>query len=100
MGGIPGTQAFLSSLGALDIKEPLTDNQGAGGDFWFRKAFYISANQAMVVPITLPRKPSFFFWEDDNGAVVYATSADRALWNPSQIVVRATTSTTVDLIVG
>ena len=99
MSGISGTQAFLAAQGGIPIKEPIIDNT-ALGDFWVRKGFYISANQPMTIPISLPRTPSFFFFTDDNGAVCYASQSDRALWSPSQIVLRATTSTTVDLIVG
>lgn len=99
-GRVTGTQAFLAASGGIPIKDPLVDNSPVG-DTWVRLNQYISAGGGpMTFAIKLPRQPSFFWWSAHNSAQVWANDADRAQWTPQQIVVRASISTNVDLIVG
>lgn len=106
-GGIGPTQAFLTALGGLPIKEPLQD-QTQVGDFHCRISVFISAGFAggFPVPIKLPRNPSFFFAVADNGAVVYQTLTDRTNSTPTTLYLRARigstdlVSTNVCLLVG
>lgn len=97
--GIGGTQAFLAAQGSFPIKEPLVDSQ-MNGDFYVRLGVAVGTGATNVV-IGLPgRKPSFFFANTNNGAVVFQAAADVTASTPAKFVCRATGSCTANLVVG
>lgn len=83
--------ALRTALGAVQVNEPLQDQTPlGGGNYWVRKGVFIAAGQTLV-PIQLPRTPSgIIVVDNDTGAVVFRTAADRAASGPSTYACRAT----------
>jgi hypothetical protein len=97
--GIGATQAFLAAQGAFPIKEPIVDSQ-MNGDFYVRVGVSVLTS-ATAVKIALPgRKPSFFFFNTNNGSVVYQTTSDVTNSTPGSFVCRATAGCVANLVVG
>lgn len=83
--------ALRQAIAAIGVADPLVDNTPLGGGaYWVRKGVFIGAGQTLV-PIQLPRTPSgVVIVDNDTGAVVFRTAADRAASGPSTYACRAT----------
>jgi hypothetical protein len=102
MGNMSPTNVAIQALRAtqntgLPLNAPLVDKSPLGS-FWVRVGVTIGTGDTAIA-IQLPRVPScYIIVRSSNGAGVY--DGTTSSWSSSNIVLRATTSTVVSLLVG
>jgi hypothetical protein len=83
----------------IPLTIPLVD-QSSLGSFWIRVNVTIGTSDTDII-IQLQRQPScYIIVRSDNGAGVFDGSLAGSDWTPGKIVLRATTSTVVSMLVG